>query len=216
MLELHCAALLLDMDGVLVDSRAVVERVWRRWSERKGLDPHAVLAIAHGRRTEDTLRTLSSDLDVPSEVRWLEAAELGDRCGIRAVAGAVELVSSLAAGRWAVVTSAPRELAVRRLGWAGLPLPACLIPADEIGEGKPSPEGYLRAAAALGAHAAACVVIEDSPAGVAAGQAAGMRVVALTTTHGAHAFPKVAVVLPDLSRVGVRFAGGAMKLEIER
>lgn len=163
MLQLGCAAVLFDMDGVLVRSEAVVRRVWRRWAESRGFDPEAILRTAHGRRTLDTLRTVAPGLDQSAEFRWVEEAELADHDGIESIGGAHDLVSRLPDSRWAVVTSAGRELALRRLTWAGLTIPSCLIPADEVGQGKPSPEGYLRAAAGLGVAPADCVVFEEAP-----------------------------------------------------
>ena len=138
-----------------------------------GLDEAAVLSAAHGRRTMDTLRAVAPHLDVEAEARWLEQAELADRDGIVAIPGAQELITALSDDSWAVVTSAGDELARRRLEWAGLPAPRCLIPAEQVRQGKPSPEGYLCAAAALGVDAARCVVLEDSPAGIKAARAAG-------------------------------------------
>lgn len=211
--ELHCTAILFDMDGVLVDSQAVVRRTWRRWCERTGLDEAAVLSAAHGRRTMDTLRAVAPHLDLPAETRWLEEAELGDREGIVAIRGAQELITALPDGSWAVVTSAGGKLARRRLEWAALPSPRCLISAEQVRQGKPSPEGYLRAASELAVDTAHCVVIEDSPAGVQAGRAAGMSVIALTTTHDAEELPSAEVVLPDLVGIEVRGHGGEFVLK---
>lgn len=204
MFELRGAAVLFDMDGVLVDSTAVVRRVWRRWSERRGFAANNVLEIAQGRRTLDTLRIIAPDLDVIAELEWLEAAELADRDGIESIPGAPELVSRIPEGQWGVVTSAGRELARRRLAWAGLPVPSCLVPADDVDEGKPSPEGYLRAAQDLQVRPRDCIVIEDAPAGVEAARAAGMQVIGLATTHDPSALLGVEVILPDLINISVR------------
>lgn len=212
--ELSCAAVLLDMDGVLVDSRVVVERTWRRWCERTGLAAAEVLGAAHGRRTMDTLRAVAPHLDLAAEARWLEEAELGDGDGIVAIPGAKELVAAIPDGGWAVVTSAGRELARCRLEWAGLPAPRCLISAEQVQRGKPSPEGYLHAAKELGVDTSRAVVIEDSPAGIEAARAAGMSVVALTTTHDADELPPVEILLPDLVGIVVRRSGGGFVLKM--
>jgi sugar-phosphatase len=214
LVELHCDAILFDMDGVLVDSRPVVERVWQRWCALRGFDPSAILRVAHGRRTEDTLRALGSDLDVAAELRWLEDAELSDREGVSAVPGAVEFVNQIPEGRWAVVTSAGTELARRRLEWCGVPTSTCLIAADVVGEGKPSPEGYLRAASELRAQPAGCVVVEDSPAGIAAARSAGMRVVGVTTTHEPGDLPPVDALLEDLTAHSLERQSGRMILRV--
>ena len=213
LVELHCDAILFDMDGVLVESRAVVERVWRRWCSLRGFDAPAILRVAHGRRTEDTLRALGSDLDIDAELRWLEDAELSDRDGVSAVLGAVELVSQVPEGHWAVVTSAGAELARRRLEWCGVPIPASLVTADIVEEGKPSPEGYLRAASELRAQPARCVVVEDSPAGIAAARTAGMRVVGVTTTHEPDDLPPVDALLSDLTDLSLQVGPGGMILQ---
>jgi len=214
MLELSCAALLFDMDGVLVDSQAVVKRTWRRWCERTGVDEVTVLRAAHGRRTMDTLQTVAPHLDLSAELRWLEEAELDDDNGIVAIPGASHVVVGLPLERWAVVTSAGRELAIRRLEWAGLPTPACLVAAEHVNQGKPSPEGYLRAAVDLRVAASSCVVFEDAPAGVDAAKAAGMRIIGLTTTHEPDQLGSTDALLPDLLGVKVREDNGEVVLGI--
>lgn len=178
--------ILLDLDGVLVDSSAAVERAWRGWASRHDLDPGAVLAIAHGRRSQDTIREAAPHLDAELEALVLERDETAESDGLHALPGAAELLGSLAPGTWAVVTSGTRELATARLKAAGLPIPAVLVTAEDVVNGKPDPEGYLRAAGSLGAEPGECVVIEDAPAGIAAALAAGMMAIGVTSTHARH------------------------------
>jgi len=199
--ELAAAAILFDMDGVLLDSRPVVERTWRRWAARHQVPVEPILRVAHGRRTWDTLREAVPALATHDEVAWLDAAELADFEGIRPIPGARELLSTLPAGRWTIVTSAGRELAARRLAAVGLELPASAISSEDIIRGKPAPDGYKLAAARLGANPHACLVVEDAPPGIRAGKAAGARVLALTTTHAPDQLGDADLVLPDLSRV---------------
>jgi len=180
--SLTCDAVLFDMDGTLIDSRACLEQTWRAWCARHGLDVDAVLRISHGRQNGDTVRIVAPHLDRDNEIAALARAQEDCRDGIVAVRGARRLLAQLAPARWAVVTSAWRRLAEIRLECAGLPLPSVLITADEIQRGKPNPAGYLSAAARLGIKPAACVVVEDAPAGIAAARAAGMRVIGITTT----------------------------------
>ena len=179
------AAILFDCDGVLVDSAASVERAWRGWATERGLDGDDVMAIAHGRRTEDTLRELGFTADLAAEVDRVEGAEIADTSDVTAFPGAAAALATLPPEAWAVVTSGTRGLATARLAAAGLPLPAVLVTADDVAAGKPDPEGYLEAARRLGVPPADCLVLEDAPAGVQAALAAGMRVVALPTTHTA-------------------------------
>jgi mannitol-1-/sugar-/sorbitol-6-phosphatase len=177
-------AFLFDMDGTLLSSIAAAERVWTTWAGRHGVDVAELLAHMHGRRAVDTVRRLNlPGVDPEAEAALITQAEIDDVDGVEAIAGASAFLAALPAGRWAVVTSAPRALAARRMAAAGLPLPAVFITAEDVNAGKPAPDGYRLAAARLGVDAAACVVFEDAPAGIGAGEAAGAAVVVISATH---------------------------------
>ena len=192
---LHCAALLFDLDGVLVDSTASVERQWRRWASAHGIDGDALMRVVHGRRAEDTIRDVAPHLDAEREVREvLGPAEAADTDGNVAIPGASALLASLPAGRWTVVTSCVPEVAASRLASVGLPLPRAIVTAADVSRGKPDPEGYLLGASRLGVRAERCVVFEDAPAGLAAGRAAGALTVGLATTHPPDALDADALV----------------------
>lgn len=181
-LAITCEAVLFDMDGTLVDSSQCVERTWRLWADRHRLDIDALLAISHGRQNHETIRLIAPQLETAEEIAFLVRTEEGCREGIVAVPGARVLLDALAAGHWAVVTSAWRTLAELRLQCAGLPIPEVLVTADDVRRSKPHPEGYLAAASRLGVAPSACVVIEDAPAGIESARAAGMPVIGITTT----------------------------------
>ena len=182
MTSLPCRGVLFDMDGVLVDSTAAVARVWTIWARKHGLDPETVVKIAHGRPSITTIRELLPHGNHEAEDREVERLEIEDVEGIVALPGAAELLRTLPATRYAIVTSATRPLAEVRLRAAGLPIPERLVTARDVQRGKPHPDPYLRGAQLLGVPPAECVVIEDAPSGVRAGKAAGARVVALRTT----------------------------------
>jgi sugar-phosphatase len=182
-------AICFDMDGTLVDSTAVVERGWQRFADRHGLDAASFLGRVHGIRTSDAVALVAPWLDARAEAEQLDAEEAGDTDGLRPVPGAAPLLAALPRDAWAVVTSAGRELAHMRLTAAGLPIPGVLVCGEDTAAGKPAPDGYLAAARALGAEPGDCLVVEDVPAGIAAGRAAGMLVVGITTTHRAEALP---------------------------
>jgi mannitol-1-/sugar-/sorbitol-6-phosphatase len=174
---------LSDLDGVLVDSHASIMRAWRSWGARHGLERSAVDAVEHGRPSGDVIAGLAPALDAAEESRALDALQAEDTHDVVALAGAAELLRAFGPDRVAVVTSCTAALAEARLRAAGLEPPAVVVTADRLRRGKPDPEGFLLAARELGADPAECVVLEDAPAGVEAGRAAGMRVVAVLTTH---------------------------------
>ena len=181
-MEIRCRALLFDMDGVLVDSTPAVARVWTTWANGHGLQPDDVVRRAHGRPSIATIRELLPDVDHHAEDQAVEKAEIEDLQDVVALPGTAQLLSQLPADRFAVVTSATRPLAVARIQAAGFAVPKNLITASDIQHGKPHPEPYLRGAAILGVPPAECVVIEDAPAGIQSGKAAGARVLAVRTT----------------------------------
>lgn len=180
------AAVLFDMDGTLLTSIPAVERAWTAWAQRVGVDPGAVLAWLHGRTAADTITHFAPPgCDIAAEVAWLDARECADLDGIAAIPGAAALLADLPAGAWAVVTSANRALARARLAAAGLPLPQVLVSCNDVQRGKPDPEGFVLAARQLGADPAACLVFEDTGAGLRAGLAAGARAVQVRGTDSA-------------------------------
>ncbi|CAM3997356.1 HAD-IA family hydrolase [Tsukamurella ocularis] len=203
-------ALLLDMDGTLVDSHAVVERCWSRWAREKGLDPSAVLAVAHGRQGHATMAELLPDRPVEvnlAENRELLAQETADTEGIVPVAGAPAFLAALDGAPHALVTSADVPLSTARMGAAGLPLPTVRVTAEDVRASKPDPEGFLRGAELLGVAPADCIVFEDSEAGIAAARAAGMRVVGVGP-QAARFSPDVQV--DDLTAVTVTVDDGGI------
>lgn len=193
--------ILFDLDGVLVDSRQLVERIWRDWARPRGQDAARFIRVAHGRRTSETLREVAPELDVAAETAVLDAMEETATEGLVPIPGAVALLASLDASAWAVVTSGSRAVAILRLRTTGLPMPRELVTGDEVRFGKPDPEPYLLGARRTGVEPARCLVVEDSPAGVAAGKAAGMRVAAITTTHDAASLVGADVILSHLSEL---------------
>jgi len=201
---IRCAAFLFDLDGVLVDSRAVVERVCRLWAARLGVDPDALLRVAHGRRTRDTARILAPHLDPVQEAAWIDKAELLDTEGLVEVPGVKRFLTSLPAGAWAVVTSCAPDLARLRLSTVGIPIPDVVVTSDDVSNGKPAPDGYRLGAQRLGVDPRSCVVFEDAPPGVAAGLAAGARVVALRTTHPTTEFAGATAVIADFTAARAR------------
>ncbi|MFE1307931.1 HAD-IA family hydrolase [Streptomyces sp. NPDC058755] len=212
---LTARALLLDMDGTLVNSDAVVERIWRRWAERHGLDGDEVMKVVHGRQGHASMAVLLPERPVEQNLadnaRML-AEETADMEGVVEVPGAAAFLASLRGVPHALVTSADVALSTARMAAAGLPLPEVRITAESVGASKPDPEGFLKGAAELGIDPGECVVFEDSGAGIAAGRAAGMRVVGVGPRAGAHG-PDV--VVRDLTQVRVEVVGdGSVRLHV--
>ena len=203
-MQFRCSAFLFDLDGVLVDSRAVVERTCRRWALRHRLDPETVLRIAHGRRSRDTVKAAAPHLEAEREAAWIDAVELADTDGLVAVPGSGDFLAALPPTSWAVVTSCGRALAELRLRAVGLPIPGVVVTSEDVAQGKPAPDGYQLGAKRLGQDPATCVVFEDAPAGIAAARAAGARVIGLTTMLAAGDLTGADATIPDFSAIRVR------------
>ena len=177
-------AFLFDMDGTILTSIAAAERVWTVWANRHGLDVPTFLPTIHGVRAVETIRALDlPGVDPEAEARWLTEAEIEDVDGIEAIGGAADFLSALPVDRWAIVTSSPRRLALRRLEAAGLPVPQTMIAGEDVQRGKPAPDCFLLAAEKLGQHIEDCLVFEDAPAGIRAAEAAGAMLAIVTATH---------------------------------
>jgi sugar-phosphatase len=166
-----------------VDSRALVEMMWLRWAKRRGVSAEAILAVAHGRPTLDTMRLVAPQYASPEEAAALDEEEAAERGAEVQVPGAAALLAALPSDRWAVFTSAFHSIAADRIARVGLPAPAVLLGADDVGRGKPDPEGYLEAARRLGVAPARCLVFEDTQPGIASARATGARVIGLRTTY---------------------------------
>ena len=173
--------ILSDLDGVLVDSHESIMRAWHWWGALHGVEAQAIESVQHGRPSGEVIAALTPDLDAAAESRAIDLRQADDTDGVVALPGAHELLAG--AEPVAIVTSCTIPLATARLRAAGLPIPEVLVTPERLALGKPDPEGYLLAARELGADPADCVVLEDAPAGVDAGRAAGMHVVGITTTH---------------------------------
>lgn len=218
MTQIRCAALLFDMDGVLINSTPAVARVWRRWAIEHGFDPEEVVARAHGRPSLTTVREFLPTANHEAENREVERREIEDLDGVVPLPGALDLLASLPEDRWTIVTSCTRPLAEVRIRAAGLPLPKKLITSNDIVHGKPHPEPYLKGAVVLGFPPVECVVLEDVPAGVRAGKAAGAKVIAFKTTVQESALRKAGAdwVLNDCSDIRLLNVDQDLKLELAK
>jgi sugar-phosphatase len=213
MIKFSCAAILFDLDGVLVDSTGSVDRQWRAWAREQRIDETAVIAIAHGVRSIEVIRAVAPNLDAEKEARKLESREAADP-GIAVMPGAIELVRTIPVDQWGVVTSGTRQLASARLQRAGVPQPKVMVSADDVVHGKPNPEPYLKGAELLGINPAECLVIEDAPAGIRSAHAGGMKVIALSSTYPASALGEADSIIDKLSRLRVYSARAGSLLEV--
>jgi sugar-phosphatase len=212
-----CSAVLFDMDGVLIDSTPAVARVWAGWAREHGFEPAEVVRRAHGRPSLTTVKELLPYADHEAENREVERREIEDLEGVVPVPGAVELLKALSPDCWALVTSSTRALAVTRLRATGLPIPRHFVTSSDVVHGKPDPEPYLKAAEMLGVKAADCVVVEDAPAGIRAGNAAGARVIAFTTTTSESEVVAAGAkwVLQDCRGINVEPGNGRCRLRLK-
>jgi sugar-phosphatase len=204
----YCQAIIFDLDGVLVDSWAVIERCWRTWAGEHGLDGDQVVRVAQGQRMVEVIRSVAPHLDADAEAARQSAREAAATEGLVRIEGAGRLLRSLPEDAWAVATSGARVTATARLRYAGLPRPSVLITSDDVSRGKPDPQVYLLAAERLGVQPEHCLVVEDAPVGVASARAAGMRVIAVATTHPPEALTAADAVAARLADIHIVPDGG--------
>jgi mannitol-1-/sugar-/sorbitol-6-phosphatase len=208
--------LLFDMDGVLISSIGSVRRCWRKWCRHYGVPGADTFEIPHGTRAIEIIQQIKPDIDPQEGLRLIEDLEIEDTEDLRVLAGVPELLKSLPADRWTIVTSATRRLMLARLRIAGLPAPERLIAAEDVVNGKPDPEPYRRGAEILGLAPEDCIVVEDAPAGVSAGLAAGSRVLGVLGTHQAEELTHATWLVPSLRDViATPGEDGALSLQVE-
>jgi sugar-phosphatase len=204
----RCKGVLFDMDGILISSLGSVERSWSAWALARGIDPAQAIHIAHGCRAIETIRKLRPDLDDEAELKFIEDLEIADNEGLAVLPGVLDLIAKLPAHRWTVVTSATERLARVRMATSGVPVPERIITADQVTNGKPHPEPYLRGAEILGFPASDCVVFEDSASGTKAGRAAGCTVIGTTFSHSTAELSAAHYLVTDLTGISVEVLRG--------
>lgn len=212
---LSCAAVLLDLDGTLVDSSDAILRGWHGWAAEADIPVTGLADIVHGRAAAETIAMLVpgiDDGDLRRHVRRVLERQEQDPAPAEPIAGAAEFVRALEEHPWGVVTGCSKAMAAARLAAVGLPVPGVLVTDEDVAAGKPHPDGYLLALRRLGITAELAVAVEDAPAGVLAAKAAGLRTVAVTSTHPPEALAVADFVVSSLAEISVSVAGGDLVL----
>ena len=210
--------LLFDMDGVLISSIASANRCWRQWAKHYEIFGWETYTIPHGMRAADIMRSLRPDFNeaqAAEGLRMIEDLEIANTADLKVLDGVKDLLDSLPSERWTIVTSATRRLLLGRLKAAGLPYPDELITADDVVNGKPHPEPYIKGAKMLGFASAECVVVEDAPSGVGSGKAAGSRVLGVLGTHSAEDLYAAGAEWVVASLAGVKATADTDGLKLE-
>lgn len=202
-MEFICGAIVFDLDGVLVDSRALIERNWRRWAAEHDIPFEEVESIYHGRPSVEVIREVAPHLDAESEAQRRRSYDAADLEGLTMFDGAEALLQSVPEGRWTIATSGTRQTATSRLAHVDLPQPDTLVTADDVDEGKPAPEPYRLAAQRLGMEPEQCLVLEDAPVGVTAARRAGAQVIGVAATSPAESLSDADVVVERLTNLTV-------------
>lgn len=209
-----CRAILFDLDGTLINSIPAVDRAWRTWSVRNGLDPDYVLPRIHGRRSIDSIRLLAPHLDAEAENLVLRHLESTDTEGVTLIPGAIEFLQALPPVSWTVVTSGTSDVAQARMQATSIPVPLGAVYGEDVANGKPAPDPYLLAADRLGIPPSECLVFEDTLAGVRSAHAAGMAAVAITTTQAASELGEAEAVVADFTRVRAIPHGSLLQIDV--
>jgi len=215
MFTLNCKAILFDLDGTLIDSAPRIQRLWHDWGKRHGIAPQSILEFMHGRRADETISLVAPHLALKDEVYALETDEVSDMDGVNPYSSAKDLLSKLSATQWAIVTSGSVRVASARIKHVGLPTPDIFITADDVKRGKPSPDGYLLAANRLSLKPSDCVVVEDAPAGIQAGKAAGMKVIAVASSISQEELHQADVVVQQLADIKLNVTGREINIQFK-
>jgi sugar-phosphatase len=214
MLALTCQAILFDLDGTLVESNSFIERLWQDWGRQHGIAPQYMSEVMHGRRAREIIHIVAPHLPIKEEAYAMETAEISNMEGMQAYRGARGLLDTLPRKQWAIVTSGTLRVASARLNYAKLPTPEVFITADDVKAGKPAPDGYLLAAKRLNVGPADCVVVEDAPAGIQAGKAAGMKVIGIASSLQKETLSQADIVVRELADIKLQFTGNSIRIQI--
>jgi|TARA_R110002072_G_scaffold136308_3_gene278717 sugar-phosphatase len=212
-------AVIFDLDGVLVDSSAVITRSWQAWAAKNAIDEDLLFQFVHGRRAAATIELAAPHLDAQAEARKLVIIESNDTEGLAVYPGVLDLLARIPRDRWSIYTSGTDSIATTRLKFAGIAAPAVFLTADRVANGKPAPDGYLMAAEQMGFAPENCLVIEDSPAGIRAAKAGGLSALAVGTTHDRAALAEADFWVPALADIRLTESreqdGGGLRLSLQ-
>lgn len=216
---MECKGFLFDLDGTLVDSLPVVERAWTQWAERHGISPQQVLDFIHGKQAITSLRHFmpnATEAELQHEFTLLEQVEAEDTDGVRALPGALALLEQINALGipWAIVTSGSVPVANARRLAGGVPLPEVFITSERVKQGKPQPDAYLLGAQGLGLAPQDCVVVEDAPAGILSGLAAGCQVIAVNAPADSPKLDQVDLILSSLEQLKIAKSEQSVVIEL--
>jgi mannitol-1-/sugar-/sorbitol-6-phosphatase len=215
MLTLNCQAILFDLDGTLIASTLYIERLWQDWGLRHGVTPQYMSEVMHGRRAVEIVSSVAPHLSVEDEVYALETEEIVRMEGMKSYPGAKELLSAIPRGKWAIATSGSLRVASARLNYAELPTPDVFVTANDVRWGKPAPDAYLLAANRLNVKPSQCVVVEDTPAGIQAGKAAGMKTIGIASTRSKELLHQADVVVQGLADIRITVTNAEIQLHFK-
>ncbi|PWC15973.1 sugar phosphatase [Brenneria corticis] len=218
---MECKGFLFDLDGTLVDSLPAVERAWANWAQAHGIEPQDVLDFIHGKQAITSLRHFlkgQTEESIQLEFAALEKIEAADTHGVVAMPGAKALLERLDALGipWAIVTSGTVPIASARHQAGGLPAPRAFITAEQVAQGKPHPDAYLLGARQLGLKPQDCVVVEDAPAGVLSGLAAGCQVIAVKAPSDTPQLDRVDLILDSLAQLRIEPSSDGARIILNR
>ncbi|CAI0842416.1 sugar phosphatase [Serratia fonticola] len=216
---MECKGFLFDLDGTLVDSLPVVERAWTQWAERHGISPQQVLDFIHGKQAITSLRHFmpnATEAELQHEFTLLEQVEAEDTDGVHALPGALALLEQINALGipWAIVTSGSVPVANARRLAGGVPLPEVFITSERVKQGKPQPDAYQLGAQGLGLAPQDCVVVEDAPAGILSGLAAGCQVIAVNAPADSPKLDQVDLILSSLEQLKIAKSEQGVVIEL--